>query len=497
MARKTLNVYTLTGTGYENGWFTNCHCRYRAFKGARNTKKSYDIIGIEVLCKIISNPLRNVIILRNVNATNRTSTFATICMLIHHPDPENPEVSLDRYFKINNADMTITYKPTGQVIMFFGMGDPSKITSTRMVYGYLTDIYVEEAFEIKSFKDWRKVDGSLRGKLPDGLFLQVTFCFNAWNKNHWLYEHFFKGRLEDDLNYLLTHDFQEWCDPNLVIDYGRGLYLHISTYKINEFRDKEIYDTAMEQLRQVAPELYKVEALGMWGNSTAQTYPEMNESLIKPQNEVNTMRYACFAVGIDFGISDGEGRVIHGKDAGERLGSATTMQLVGITSDYNKLVAIDEWFYSNERELIKKTGPAIQQELVSTLKKWRDETYFRHPDLLKGTICVYVDCADSGGFRQGLELEAQRQGLYGVAFLKSTKLMISSRIYMSRLLMAYGDYLFSRNCVNLIREINNARQADDGRMREDFDDHAINAHEYAWASIIKQLRAYKTFKLKE
>ena len=53
------------GDGYNRGFFTNCHCRYRAFKGARNTKKSYDIGGIEPIIKIISNPLRNVLFVRN------------------------------------------------------------------------------------------------------------------------------------------------------------------------------------------------------------------------------------------------------------------------------------------------------------------------------------------------------------------------------------------------------------------------------------------------
>lgn len=486
-----ISIYKETGTGYERGWWTNNHCRYRCFKGARNTKKSYNILGLEVIDKILSDPRRNVLIIRQVGNNNRYSTFSTIEMLLGR-------LGIKKYFKINNTNMVITYIPTGQQIIFFGIyPDPTRITSMRVVSGYLTDVYVEEAFEITNYDDWRKIDGTIRGKLPEGLFFQITFCFNAWNKNHWLYEHFFKGRLEDSVNYLLMHTYQDWCDPNLIIDYGKGLYLHISTYKINEFRDVEVYDAAMERLREIAPEIYKVEALGMWGNSTAQTYPEFNETLIKPQNEINNMRFSSYAIGIDFGISDGEGKTIRGANGAERLGSATTMQLVGVSGDYNKLIGIDEWFYSNERELIKKTGPAMQKELVQVILKWKEETYYRHPDLMKGTILVYVDCADSGGFRQGLELEARRQGLFNVAFIKSTKLRISSRIYMTRLLMAYGDYLISANCVNLIREIKNARLAEDGRMREDIDDHAINAHEYGWAPLIKQVRAYKTFKMKD
>lgn len=496
---KKLDIYKITGTGYERGWWTNNHCRYRVFAGARNTKKSYDILGVEVLDKIMSDPRRNVLILRQIGGSNRYSTFSTLDMLINQPDPAQPEVSLSRYFHINRGGLTIEYKPTGQLILFDGMLNPTKLTSTRMPRGYLTDVYVEEAYELPDFDAWRRVDGTIRGKLPQGCFHQITFCMNPWNKSHWIYEHFFKGRLEDDLDYLLSHDYQDYNDPGLIIDYGKGLYLHKSTYKINEFRDREIYDAAMEEMRAKAPEIYKVEALGMWGMSTDRTYFEMNDSLIKGANEINSLRFAGYCIGIDFGVSDGQGNIKkikigkNGKPS-KSYESATTMQLAGITSDYGCLAAIDEYFHSNDGQLIKKTGPELQRELVSTIKQWRDVVYASHPDLMKGTIPVYVDSADAGGFRQGLELEARRQGLFGVVFQGSTKIRIDSRVYFSRHLMAYGECLFSRNCPNLIREVQNARKGDDGSPRDDFDDHAINAWEYAWAPMRERIRRWKTFK---
>ena len=479
-----ISMYKLIGKGYTNGWWTNCHCRYRVFKGARNTKKSYVIIGLEVIDKILSDPRRNVLILRQIGANNRYSTFATIDMLID-------TLGLNRYFKVNGSSMTITYLPTGQQIIFAGFyPNPTRITSMRMARGYLTDVYVEEAFEVIDYEGWRKIDGTIRGKLPEGLFHQITFCFNAWNKEHWLYEHFFKGRLEDNLDYLLTHNYQDWRDDNLVLDYGKGLYLHISTYKINEFRDKEIYDDAMEQLRQVAPEIYKVEALGMWGNSNEATYPEMNETLIRPIQEILNMQYDCYAIGIDTGLSNGEGVVKRGKDV--RIRSATTMQLVGITSDYSKLCCVDEFFYSNENELIKKTEPQLMEEIIDTLIKWKNDYYY-HPVLMKNVILVYVDCADIG-FRQGLELVAKQKGLYNVRFMPSTKIRIQTRVDFIRLIMAWGEYLISDRCKNLARELHNSRKGEDGRVREDFDDHAINANEYAWQPVISRLKRWKTFK---
>lgn len=490
MNRCVLSIYKLMGKGYANGWWTNCKCRYRNYKGARNTKKSYVMIGIEILDKILSDARRNALIIRETFNSHRFSTYATLKMLINMPDPERPEVSLNRYFKFKDNEMIIIYKPTGQMILFRGCDDPQKIQSIRVPVGYLTDVYVEEAFELEDYWAWRKIDGSIRGKLPEGLFHQITFCFNAWNKDHWLYEHFFKDRLEDDLEYLLTHNYQDWRNDDLVLDFGKGLYLHTSTYKINEFRDKEIYDVAMEQLRQVAPEIYKVEALGMWGNSTEATYPEFSDSLIRSIAEINNMQYACYAIGIDTGLSNGQGQVKKGKDV--RIRSATTMQLVGITSDFGKLCCIDEFFYSNENELIKKTEPQLMEEIINKLIEWKD-FYQSQPTILKGVIPVYVDCADIG-FRQGLEIVAKKKGLFNVMFQGSTKIKIQTRVDFIRLIMAWGEFLISENCKNLTREIKNSRKGEKGEVREDFDDHAINANEYAWQPLISRLKRWKNFK---
>lgn len=485
MNKNIISMYEKIGKGYTKGWWTNCHCRYRVFKGARNTKKSYVMIGLEVIDKIISDQRRNVLILRQIGANNRYSTFSTLDMLINL-------LGIERYFKINGSNMTITYLPTGQQIIFAGMyPNPTRITSMRMSRGYLTDVYVEEAFEIIDYDGWRKIDGTIRGKLPDGLFHQITFCLNAWNKDHWIYEHFFKGRLEDDLEYLMENKYQDWCDEKLVIDYGVGLYLHTSTYKINEFRDTDIYDVAMEKLRAVAPEIYKVEALGMWGNSTEATYPEFNESIIRPIQELINMDYDCYAIGIDTGLSNGEGRIKQGKDV--KIRSATTMQMIGITSDFSKLCCLDEFFYSNENELIKKTEPQLMEEIINTLISWR-EKYYTHRVLMKGVTLVYVDCADVG-FRQGLELVARQKGLFNVKFIASTKIRIQTRVDFIRLIMAWGEYLISTSCKNLAREIRNSRKGENGEVREDIDDHAINANEYAWQPVISRLKRWKTFKV--
>ena len=481
-----ISIYKCIGKGYTNGWWTNCHCRYRLYKGARNTKKSVDM-AYEMLHKIITQPLRNILVLRSTMTSNRISTFALLQKLIYQPIFNDNSVSLERYFKINKSEMTITYKPTGQVIIFRGMDEPQKLQSIAVVYGYLTDVYVEEAFEIKDYNEFRKVDGSIRGELPEGYFHQLTFMFNAWNGDHWLNEKYFKGRLDDNVEYLLTHDYQDYKDTEYIGDYGKGLYLHTSTYKINEFRDKAVYDVAMENLKEVAYDIYKVEALGCWGLLADRTYDHFKEDLIIDERAAMTMRYDCYAVGIDFGMSNGEGKIKYSEDNAQRLGSANTMQLVGLANGFNELISIDEYFDSNEGRAIRKTSVEIQKEMITTLKLWQDK--YR-----TGVLVCYVDCADSGGFIDGLRYEADRQGAYNLRFIGSSKIPIISRVYFENMLMAYKELKISANCKNLIREIKNARKSKDGRVREDYDDHAINGFEYGWIPIINRLKRWKDFK---
>lgn len=485
-----ISVQKLIGGGYGNGWYTNCRARYRVFAGARNTKKSVDIMGFEPILKILSNPYRNVLFARQNDVDNGSSTFPNIIQRME-------ELGVLGEFQIRSAPRSIVYRPTGQEILFKGFNNPTSQTSLKARRGVFTDVYFEESSELRSYEDFRKVDGSIRLGVGEaeryGLSeadLQLTLCMNPWNKSHWIYDVFFKGRLEDDPEEMERRSFIDTYDPGFSLGFGRGLYLHKANYRINEFRSPD-YDANMAILREKAPEIYLVEGLGCWGNSAEGTYPEFTDDLIIPRQEANSIPLACVCVGIDFGIGNGEGSPLRGKEQAKAIGSATTMQLVGLASDFSSIVCLDEWFWTNQGP-IKKTGPQIQAEMVGKLKEWRDSAHAGAFGL--GGVACYVDSADSGGFRQGLELEARRRGLMSAAFLPSTKIPIQSRVDFSRLLMAYGEFKVSEACPNLIREMRNARRGEDGRVRADWDDHATNACEYAWAPFRERIRRWRAFK---
>jgi phage terminase large subunit len=506
--QKAFSLIKILGRGYTKAWFTNCKARYRLFCGARSTKKSKVIIGYEPIFKILSDPRRNILIARQNDSDNRQSTFENItgCII---------DLGLENAFKISKNPLTIEYIKTGQQIIFRGLNNPTSLNGITFAHGYFTDAYIDEAFEVPTYDDFRKLDGSIRGKLPGDLFFQITMCFNAWDGDSWLNEEFFKNRLEDDYTTLDNPNvtYMDYYDPEFIGPYGRGLYLHKSTYKINDFRDVETYDLSAAEMKRKAPEIYKVEYLGMFGNTTAAVYPEyVNLSLAKihdvtgkDDHNFPKMNFADFAIGIDTGLSSGEGKkkkIGKNDDPNIKVRAATTMTLTAITTDLNKLVFVDEYFHSNnpadnatntdnrENLGLPDQAEAIIMKIIEWIRSYSNSGNI----LMRGTINVYVDSADIG-FRQVLELKAKEHGIFNIRFMAATKISIQSRVDFWRLLMAYDDLIITDKCKNLNREIKNARKGKKGEAREDGNDHQINSAEYGSQPLLSSLRRWKTFKL--
>ena len=507
--QKFMDVHKLTGGGYERGWFTNCHCRYRCFKGARNTKKSVDILGYEPIFKILDDKRRNIMICRKNDVDNRGSTYENLCGKI-------VDLGLENEFKCTVSPLEIIYLKTGQKIVFKGLNNPTSLNSVTFAHGFLTDIYIEEAFEFDSYQDFRKLDGSLRGKISD-ITLQITLCFNAWDGDSWLNDFFFKDRLEDDYELLddprvryLDYKDEDWIGP-----FGKGLYLHTSNYKINEFRDKETYDAAAIECKEKDPERYKVEFLGMFGVTTGKVYTNWNPSqLVIPiqriismdQYGTPTMEFMDFAIGIDTGLSDGEGKVktVKKNESQDiKIKSATTMVLGGITLDGKTLVSVDEYFHSNNpndnvtNTDNRDTYTEPEQVHACALKiiEWIQEFEKSGTGLMQGNINIYVDCADIG-FRQNLEVKLRELGVYNCnLFGSSKKITIRNRIGFSNMLMAYGEFLVCDRCKNLIREIKNCRKGEGNKPRKDGNDHVINADEYLKIPFYSKIVRWADYKL--
>lgn len=262
---QTNRVYLpdIVGKGY--GAFWRFKGRYKAVKGGRASKKS-STQALKAIIEIVENPTVNWLVVRKVERTLRDSCFAQLKWAIHR-------LQLDRYFKCSTSPLEITYVPTGQKILFRGLDDPLKVTSITVEVGSLCRLWVEEAYEITSEEAFDRLDESIRGQLPDGMYHQVVLTFNPWSDRHWLKKRFFD-------------------DPSENV-------LAITTnYLCNEFLSDS--DLVLFEEMKKNPRRYRTAGLGEWGIVEGLVFENWEEQAFDV-NEVSKRPNVKSAFGMDFG----------------------------------------------------------------------------------------------------------------------------------------------------------------------------------------------------
>ena len=162
-----VNIADIVGKGY--GEFWRFKGRYKVVKGSRASKKS-STQSLRVIYEIVSNPVINWLVVRKTERTLRDSCFAQLKWAMRR-------LHVEKYFRCNVSPLEITYIPTGQKILFRGLDDPLKVTSITVDSGCLCRLWIEEAYEITKEDDFNRLDESIRGQLPEGMYHQVVFRY--------------------------------------------------------------------------------------------------------------------------------------------------------------------------------------------------------------------------------------------------------------------------------------------------------------------------------
>ena len=181
------------------------------------------------------------------------------------------------HFKSTLYPLEITYIPTGQKILFRGLDDGMKITSISVENGVLCFVWIEEAFEMTNEDDFNKLDMSIRGEMPEGLFKQITLTLNPWSGNSWI-----------------KHRFFDKPDSNV--------FTKTTTWKCNEWldeKDREIFIKLEKENSQRA----RVECFGEWGLSKGLIFENFeirnfDTEKVKRKSNVKT------SFSLDFGFTD-------------------------------------------------------------------------------------------------------------------------------------------------------------------------------------------------
>lgn len=113
----------------------NAYTHYMLSGGRGSTKSSF--IGIEIPYGIMHNPGTHAVVFRKVKDTLRESVFEQLQWGIS-------VLGVEEYWQASLSPLRLTYKPTGQVIMFRGMDDAFKAKSIKAPFGYFKYIWFEE-----------------------------------------------------------------------------------------------------------------------------------------------------------------------------------------------------------------------------------------------------------------------------------------------------------------------------------------------------------------
>ncbi|MFC2541625.1 MAG: PBSX family phage terminase large subunit [Leptotrichia hofstadii] len=267
MKSKKIRLPDLVGKGYKDFW--NFKGRYRVCKGSRGSKKS-KTTALFFIYSMMKYPGANLLVVRKVYRTLKDSCFTDLKWAIN-------TLEVQDYWSVKESPLEIIYIPTGQKILFRGLDDPLKVTSITVETGNLCWAWIEEAYEINKEQDFNMLDESIRGKIEEPLYKQITLTFNPWNERHWIKKRFFD--VEDDNVMAKTTNYMcnEWLDES----------------------DKKLF----EDMKKNNPRRYQVAGLGNWGIVEGLVYENWRE-LEFDVNEISKRKGVKSAFGLDFGYAN-------------------------------------------------------------------------------------------------------------------------------------------------------------------------------------------------
>ncbi|MBW4837606.1 MAG: PBSX family phage terminase large subunit [Staphylococcaceae bacterium] len=228
MTDSKVSIAQTIGGGYNEFWYNKDF--YRVVKGSRGSKKS-KTTALNFIYRLMMYDWANLLVVRRFSNTNKQSTYTDLRWATNR-------LGVKHLFKFNDSLPEITYKPTGQKILFRGLDDPLKITSITVENGILCWAWFEESYQIETFDKFSTVVESIRGSVDDPeFFKQITITFNPWSERHWLKPTFFDEdtKLNNTFSYTTTYRVNEWLDD---VDIAR----YEDLYRTNPRRARIVCD---------------------------------------------------------------------------------------------------------------------------------------------------------------------------------------------------------------------------------------------------------------
>lgn len=240
----------------------NAQQRYQLFYGGASSGKSV-FLAQRLVLDLIKG--RNYLVVRQVAGRVQQSCYNEILKAMDM-------FGVRDKFKVTKSSISIE---SGGEVLFAGLDDPEKIKSITPKRGVLTDIWIEEATEIKK-ESFLQLNKRLRGLSE--FKKRLTLSFNPTSKGNWIYKHFFEGK---DI----------FSNPHVSDD--------VLIFKSSYLDNKYLCADDIAALKDESDELFhRVYTLGEWGLNSEQVLKS-----VKIMESYTDYRKLPVRFGLDFGFS--------------------------------------------------------------------------------------------------------------------------------------------------------------------------------------------------
>ena len=232
-------------------------------KGGRGSTKS-SFMSVEFILFLLQHPQCHGVVLRKIANTLRNSVYAQIQWAIG-------ALGLQNKFRCTVSPMEITYLPTGQKILFFGLDKPEKLKSIKLPFGYIGIDWFEEADQFAGEAEIRNVKQStLRG----GEFAMTFLSFNP------------------------PAAARNWAN-RYALEPAPGKIVHHSTYLTTprDWLGQRFFDDA-EFLKKTKPTSYRHEYLGEAVGNGTQVFDNIH---LEPITKAQINSFNEITSGVDWG----------------------------------------------------------------------------------------------------------------------------------------------------------------------------------------------------
>lgn len=395
------------------------HTHYKLYGGRGSTKSSF--VSIEIIYGMMQDPNANAACFRKVKDTLAESVFEQLLWAID-------ALEVSHLWKVTLSPLRLTYKPTGQRIVFRGCDDPNKSKSIKVRKGYFKYIWYEERAEFPGDEDERKINQSLmRGG-------DKYVVFYTWNP-------------PKSLNSWVNQDVLEEREDTLC---NHSTYLTVP----REWLGEQFFIEA-EELRKRKILAYRHEYLGEAIGNGGKVFDNI---IIRKITDEEIAMFDKIRQGLDFGfaadplayermhLNKKQRRLyIFGEVYQTNLRSSKAVEYIKILNPENKIItadseeprSIDTFNELGLRVVGAKKGPGSVDHGIAYLSDDLDEIIIdpvRCPNAAREFNSYELEKDKNGNFKGGYpdkdnhSIDAARYGLEGDITMKKAKIRKRAKV---------------------------------------------------------------------